>query len=260
MNPWLVAALGAAASIALGAAWARARRRGARLERLLERSTGDLQNLRNSFSRFVPESVIEDVIARGVRAHGEKREVTVLFSDLVGFTALSESVEPSVLVRILNGYFERMSRVIADHRGHVSKFIGDGILAFFGALDPNPWQSNDAVAAALAMRQALADYNRELAAEALPTLALGIGLHRGDGVAGLIGSHELIEFTVVGATVNIAARVQELTRQFDADILLTDAVQRHLDPRYAIQELPPTTVKGVEHPLVLFALAAQPAI
>jgi len=254
MSAGLVGALVAAATAVL--LWVRTRRRLGRLERLLERSTADLQSLRSAFGRFAPDAVIEDVIARGVRPHGERREVTVLFCDLVGFTALGESIEPSILVRILNGYFQRMSRVIADHRGHVSKFIGDGILAFFGSIDPNPWQSNDAVAAALAMRQTLAEYNRELVAEGLPELKLGIGLHRGDGVAGLIGSPELIEFTVIGATVNVASRVEELTRQLDIDILFTDTVQQHLDPRIAVRELPPAQVKGVERPVHIFTLAA----
>ena len=84
------------------------------------------------------------------------------------------SVDPTVLVRILNGYFERMSRAITDHRGHLSTLIGDGILALFGALEPNPWQSNDALHAALAMQEEIADYNTELAAEGLPRLALGV--------------------------------------------------------------------------------------
>ena len=91
-------------------------------------------------------------------------------------------------MRVLNGYFERMSRTITEHRGHISTFVGDGILALFGALQPNPWQANDAAHAALAMREALAAYNRELEAQRLPTLAFGVGLHRGVGVAGLAGA------------------------------------------------------------------------
>ena len=137
-----------------------------------------------------------------------------------------------VLVRIVNGYFQRMSDAITDHRGHVSTFIGDGVLALFGALAPNPWQANDAVHAALAMRAALADYNRELAAEGLPRLAIGVGLQRGTGVAGLVGSSDLMEFAFVGRTVNVAARVQELTRQYDTDIILTEHVRKQLDPRF----------------------------
>jgi adenylate cyclase len=153
-----------------------------------------------------------------------------------------------------NGYFERMSRAISDHRGHVSTFIGDGILALFGALESNSWQGNDAVHAALAMRAELEEYNRELVAEGLPELSIGIGLQRGTGVAGLVGSKDLMEFAFVGRTVNIAARVQELTRQYPADVILTDALQRTLDSRFVLRELAPAQVKGVAEPLVICAV------
>ena len=157
-------------------------------------------------------------------------------------------------MRILNGYFERMSAAISEHRGHVSTFIGDGILAFFGALSPNPWQGDDAVRAALAMRAALEAYNLELDEESLPRLSIGIGLQRGTGVAGLVGSRDLMEFAFVGRTVNVAARVQELTRQYPADIILTSAVRERIDPRFELDPLPATQVKGVAKPLELYAL------
>ena len=236
-----------------GLLW-RAYAESARLRRRLRAAATDLQNLQMSFSRFAPDEVIERVISDGVTSRGEKKEVTVLFADLVGFTALSEQVEPSVLVRILNGYFERMSRAISEHRGHVSTFIGDGILALFGALAPNPWQANDAAHAALAMRVELEDYNRELLSEGLPTLSVGIGLQRGTGVAGLVGSTDLMEFTFVGRTVNVAARVQELTRVYPADIIVTLAVQDGLDPRFVLHPLPATEVKGVADPLEIYAV------
>lgn len=225
-----------------------------RLRARLESAASDLQNLQHAFSRFAPDEVIERVIAYGLEDFGEKKEVTALFVDLEGFTALAESADPSVLVRILNGYFERMSRAISEHRGHVSKFIGDGILAFFGALTPNPWQGNDAVHAALAMRKALTGYNRELAADGLPALAAGVGIERGAGIAGLVGSHDLKEFTVVGRTVNVAARVQDLTRQYGVDIIVTRSIAEGLDPRFRLRPLPPTRVKGVANPVAIYAV------
>jgi class 3 adenylate cyclase len=167
---------------------------------------------------------------------------------------MSEKLDPALLVQILNGYFEEMSRAITTHRGHVSKFIGDGIMALFGALDPNPWHTNDAVHAALAMRTALADYNQRLTARGLPALALGIGVHRGQVVAGVIGSAQLMEYTVIGANVNLAARVESATRSHDVDILITRAVRDALDPRFALREMPPITAKGVSEPVVTFAV------
>lgn len=250
---WLAIALGVSTAVAL-ALLARARREQRQLRERIESATRELQNLQMSFSRFTPEEVIERVIAEGIDDRGEKKEVTVLFADIMGFTALSEAVEPSVLLRILNGYFERMSEAIAKHRGHVATFIGDGLLAFFGAHAPNPWQANDAVHAALEMRASLTSYNEELEREGLPTLRIGVGLHRGTGVAGLVGSSDLKEFAFVGRTVNVAARVQDLTRSYDADIILTDALRESLDPRFALKGLPDTGVKGVTDPLVIHSV------
>jgi len=224
-----------------------------RLRGRLERAAEELQQLQQSFRRFAPGEVIEGMI-QGTPSAPEKREVTVLFADLVGFTALSEQLAPAVLVRVLNGYFDRMSHAITDHRGHVSKFIGDGILALFGALQPNPWQADDAVRAALAMRTALAEYNETLAAEGLPELAIGIGIERGPVIAGLIGTPDLMEFTVVGQTVNLAARVQTATRAHDADILVTENVRAALDRQIVVRALPPALMKGVTEPVAIWAV------
>jgi adenylate cyclase len=250
----LLAGFAIALLIALGLVAARGARKTRALSERLERAALELQRLQMAFSRFAPDHVIERIIADGSEGIGEKKEVTVLFSDLVGFTALSESVEPVLLVRILNGYFERMSAAITEHHGYISTFIGDGILALFGAMAPNPWQGNDAAEAALAMREALAAYNEELAAEGLPSLSIGIGLHRGTGVAGVVGSAELKQFAFIGRTVNVAARAQDLTRSFAADIILTDSVRQGLDRRFVLSALPETAVKGVERPLSIFAL------
>jgi adenylate cyclase len=248
-------AIGAALVIAfLGLALWRSHRQTLALRRRIEATACDLEALQTSFTRFAPDEVVERIIASGVSADGEGKEVTALFGDLVGFTALSESVDPPVLLRILNGYFERMSRAITENRGHVSTFVGDGILAFFGALRPNPWQANDAVHAALAMRRELADYNEELSAEGLPPLAIGVGIHRGVGVAGLVGSRELMQFAFVGRIVNLAARVQDLTRQLDADILVTGEVQKELDPRFSLRPLAPMPVRGISEPVATFAV------
>jgi class 3 adenylate cyclase len=161
---------------------------------------------------------------------------------------MSERLEPAVLARVLNGYFQRMSDAIHEHGGHVSTFVGDGILAFFGALQPNPWQCNDAVCAALAMRAAIRDYNDELARDGLPPLAVGIGIHRGPGLAGLVGSRERMEYAFVGP------RVQALTRIHKVDILVTEALREHLDPRFVLEPMPPEPVKGIEEPVVTYAV------
>ncbi len=250
-----VLALGLAALAALFAAlWVRARRANSLARTRLSAASAELERLQNAFERFAPMELVERVVQSGVPTSGERKEVTVLFADLVSFTPTAESVDPSALVRILNGYFERMSRAITAHQGHISTLIGDGILALFGALEANPWQTDDAARAALAMRAELATYNAELAAEGLPKLTLAIGVHRGVGIAGLVGSPELMQFTVVGTVVSVAARVQTLTREHGVDILLTAAAQRALDPRFTARPLPARALKGISEPVEIFAL------
>ena len=234
--------------------WRRAHADASRLRERLETAAMELQRLQMSFARFAPQEVVDRIAASGVPTAAEKKDVTILFADLVSFTRLGEQLPPDVLVRVLNDYFARMSRVLTEHRGHVSKFIGDGLLALFGALEANPWQANDAVRAALAMRVELERYNQKLAAEGLPRLAFGVGVHRGVAVAGIVGSHELMEFTVIGNSVNIASRVEHLTRQHGVDILVTDAVRQGLDPRFELRELPAVAIRGISEPMRTFAV------
>jgi len=246
--------LAVATAVALGAyAW-RLRRRADLLERRVQTATRELESLEQAFVRFAPHEVVERIIAEGAATDAETKELTILFADLKGFTAIAEGLEPARLVVLLNGYFERMGRAIAGHRGHLAKFIGDGLLALFGALEPNPWQTDDALHAAVAMRAALADYNRELRAEGLPVLAAGIGIHRGSVVAGVLGTSQIKEYGVIGRAVNLASRVEDLTRVHGADILVTDAVRRQCDPRFRFRALPAVEAKGIPEPLATFAL------
>jgi len=245
-----------AALAALGIVWRRSQRTTAALERRLGSATRGLEFLQQAFARFAPAEVVEDIIAEGMSTRPEKKDITVVFADLKDFTALAERSDPAILVQVLNGYFERMSETITSNRGHVAKFIGDGILALFGALEPNPWQTNDAVHAALAMRAVLAEYNAELQNDGLEPLAFGIGIHRGTVVAGVIGSAELREYGVIGSTVNVASRVERLTRIHGVDILVTPAARASLDGRFRLRPMPPAEVKGVAEPVETFAVEA----
>ena len=249
-----IAAIVAAALVAAAVYALRADARGRALEQRLAHESRSLESLQQAFARFAPSEVVESIIAQGISTRSETKEITVLFADLKGFTSLAEILEPTQLVTLLNGYFAAMGEVIAAHRGHLSKFIGDGLLALFGALEPNPWQTNDAVHAALAMQRALARYNEGLAAQGVPALAAGIGIHRGPVVAGVVGNAALMEYGVIGRTVNVASRVEGLTRVHDADVLVTDAVRAHLDARFRLRALPAVEVKGLPEPLVTFAV------
>jgi class 3 adenylate cyclase len=243
----------AAGVVALALYAATVARAGAAQARRIAAATHDLESLQHAFSRFAPARVVDD-IAQGHQTTPERKDVTVLFADLKGFTPLAERLDPGVLVEVLNGWLRRMSTVLTAHQGHVAKFIGDGIMALFGALEPNPWQANDAAHAALAMQTALADYNATLVAEGLPALAMGVGIHRGSVVAGVFGSADLVEYGVIGSTVNLASRVEGLTRTLGVDVLVTAAVDDALDRRFRRDPMPPTPVKGVATPIQTFAL------
>jgi class 3 adenylate cyclase len=236
----------------------RQRRHNLRLRAQLEAAKADLQHLQEACSRLAPAGVLQRLIADGVKPGAEpaaeRKVVTALFADLVGYTALSEQLEPAVLARVLNGYFQRMSDAVHEHRGHISTFLGDGILAYYGALQPNPWQCADAVRTALAMRAAIHEYNTELARQGLPPLAVGIGIHRGPGLVGLVGSRERMEYGFIGRTVNLAARVQALTRTHQVDILVTEAVRADLDTCFVLTPMPAELVKGIAEPVVTYAV------
>lgn len=261
--PYALAAAMAVALLALGFAWWRAHRQRAELRMQLDAAADELQRLQSACARLAPAGIVNRLVADGLRAGAElpaeRKVVTALFCDLVGYTAMSERLEPAVLARIVNGYFQRMSDAIHGHGGHVSTFLGDGILAYFGALRPNPWQCADAVRAALAMREAMQAYSAELEREGLGPLALGIGIHRGPGLAGMVGSRERMEYGFVGRTVNLAARVQTLTRTHGVDILVTEAVKGELGPGFDLRVMPPEAVKGIAEPVLTYEVRGRAA-
>jgi class 3 adenylate cyclase len=252
---------GAALLLAVAFAWWQQRRRSLALQRQLDLAAAELQLLQQACARLAPAGVVDRMVADGlhgaVELPAERKVVTALFSDLVGFTAMSEKLEPPVLARILDGYFQRVSDAVHAHSGHVSTWLGDGMLAYFGALRPNPWQCADAVRAALAMCDTLREYNEELAREGLPPLALGIGIHRGPGLSGMIGSRERREYGFVGRTVNLAARVQTLTRTHGVPILVTEAVRSELGDAFELQPMPPEHVKGIDEPVSTWAVLGR---
>lgn len=242
--------------LALAVVLWRQRRRNATLQRQLDLAAAELQQLQQACARLAPAGVVDRMVADGLQAElpFERKVVTALFSDLVGFTAMSEKLEPAVLARILDGYFQRISDAVHAHSGHVSTWLGDGMLAYFGALRPNPWQCADAVRAALAMCATIAEYNAELARDGLPPLALGIGIHRGPGLAGMIGSRERREYGFVGRTVNLAARVQTLTRTHGVQILVTEPVRAEIEDAFVLQAMPAERVKGIDQPVLTWAV------
>jgi adenylate cyclase len=244
--------MGLAALTLLGAVALRGRMRIRRVEGLLTATSAKLENLQLLFGRFVPAEVVERLTGERADFPPERRTVTILFADLRDFTALCDRLDPAVSVNILNGYFQCMSRAIARHHGHLTELIGDGLLALFGALEPNPWQGLDSVLAALEMRAELARYNARLRAESLPELRFGIGIHSGDVIAGIMGAGALNKFGIAGDPINVASRVEGLTKVHQVDLLITGEVRAALDGRFRVRPMPAVPVKGKSEPLVTY--------
>jgi adenylate cyclase len=243
-----------AAVVALSAYALLQRMRLRQLERVHEDTNGRLERLQLHFARFAPDDVVEQLTEAPEGLKASRRTVTVLFADLKGFTALSDRIDPEQMLPVLNGYFRAMTGPVVEHHGRVTELIGDGLLALFGALEPNPWQSRDAVLAALAMREALQRYNQSLLERGMPALEMGIGIHRGEVLAGVMGNEELSKFGVVGDAINVASRVQQLTRELDADVLVTESVREELMEQFRLRAMQPALVKGKPEPIVTYSV------
>jgi adenylate cyclase len=190
-----------------------------------------------------------------LRQQAEAREISVLFSDIRGFTALSETTPPEAVVALLNGYFSRQVTVIFAHGGTLDKFIGDAIMAFWGAPVAQADQAARAVSAALAMSAALEELRGELGTIGAE-LEIGIGVHSGSAVVGLIGSSDRLDYTAIGDTVNLASRVEGLTKGV-ARVLVTEATKAAAGDLFAWRDCGVFPVKGREHGVRLFEPSAK---
>jgi adenylate cyclase len=203
------------------------------------------------FGRFVNPHVVRDLLERGgFPKSGQMRQITVLFSDIRGFTSLSETRPPEEIVALLNRYFGRQVEVIFRHGGCLDKFIGDAIMAFWGAPLDDPQHARHAVTAALEMSEALEAFRRELG-EAGAAFDVGIGLNSGPAVVGLIGSENKREYTAIGDTVNLASRIEGLTKGV-ARILVSQETMRLTEGVFQFADRGSFPVKGREQPVRLF--------
>jgi class 3 adenylate cyclase len=217
------------------------------------------QSLRKLFERYVPAPIIRRYLhSEGVDLfRGEESPITVLFLDLRGFTSSSENMDAKDVVSFLNSYFERCSSVVFEGKGHINKYTGDGFLAIFGAPEP----LEDHVRRAFATACRLLEISRTFLLAGKP-IAVGIGIHTGEAILGNIGSRTKIEYTAVGNTVNIAARLQEYTKQLhDYPIIMSGAVREGLvsDPRYAaVRSLGKLKIRGKKEEMEAFGFSLFP--
>ncbi|MBI4225081.1 MAG: adenylate/guanylate cyclase domain-containing protein [Candidatus Sungbacteria bacterium] len=214
------------------------------------------KEIKKLFGKYVSPRVLEEILVdpAKVALGGEEREVTVLFSDIRGFTTLSEKTSPQELVRILNKYFSAMSAEIVNREAVLDKYIGDAIMAFWGAPLDDPLQADHALAAAKGMIAALKKLNEELAAAGDPEIAIGIGIHTGRAVVGNIGSEFRFDYTLIGDTVNVASRLEGLNKEHKTTLIISENTKNKLREPHELRSLGEVSVKGRAEPLHVYTL------
>lgn len=200
--------------------------------------------LKDTFGKYVTRHVAEQILLGKNVLGGETVPVTVFFADIRGFTSISEKMEPKALLDFLNLYFSGMVECVLRHGGVVDKFIGDAIMAVFGAPVPQPDDAERAVRAALDMRAKLVALNADFAQRGLPEIKIGIGVHSGTVVAGNMGHHERMEYTVIGDPVNLASRLESMTKELGVDVLLSEDTYQKVKERIVAEPLQRIRVRG----------------
>ena len=212
--------------------------------------------LRQVFEAHVNKQVTDYVLTRSGRTlrflPGERREVTMLNSDIAGFSALTQSMDAEELVRFLNEYFQRMIRVVLDHGGNIDKFQGDGMLVVFGAPNPMHDHAERALNAALAMVREIDRFNRELVDSGKSAIAVGMGLDTGEVVAGHVGSDDRMEFTLIGVPVNNSAYLSKVR---PARVLMSETTRSHVPEGFRVSDYEPMLLKGAKGPQAIYELA-----
>jgi adenylate cyclase len=215
--------------------------------------------VRDLLGKVVSPAVAAELLRKDVTLGGEEREVTVLFSDLRNFTAMCEALSPQKMLGILNHYFTRMSAIVETHGGVVDKYVGDAMMALFGAPLVNPDDADRAMETALEMCDALDELNRQWHAEGRPTIGLGIGIHTDIVVAGNMGSQTRLNYTVIGDGVNLASRLQGLTKtpEYATRIIISRTTLAKAKGRYQTRRLGEVAVKGKQRSTEIYALLGR---
>ena len=207
---------------------------------------------RANYSRFMPEYVVKQLLENpnSFRLGGVNQTITVLFADIRGFTALSERENPEKVVGLLNRYFSAMTEIIFDHGGTLDKYIGDGLMALFGAPSASPADAMNAVKAAVTMQKRLASLNEELHKAGYGQIAVGIGLHTGEATVGYIGSDKRSEYTAIGDTVNLASRLE--SNALGGQILMSEATAAASGNLIPVNPREPLIVRNRVQPVNVF--------
>lgn len=223
----------------------------ARLGIAFNEMTEGLRKRREIMEKTLSKDVAERLMS-DVRLGGERREVTILFMDVRGFTSMTEGMDPAEVVEMLNGVLDRLARAISRNRGNVNKYLGDGIMAMFGAPTPTPDHAFDAVQAAIEMQKELAAWNASRTVVGKGLLKIGIGVNTGTVLAGNVGSRERLEYTLIGEEVNLASRL--CSKAGPGQIYVSKVAFEKLGGRVAGRAIDPINVKGLSYPVSVFVV------
>ncbi len=214
------------------------------------------RQVKKVFAKYVSPKVLDAILKNpeSVKLGGEEREMTVFFSDIRGFTTISEKTTPTELVRILNEYFTAMTSEVLRTGGVVDKYIGDAIMAFWGAPIDDADHADHAMDAALTMIEKLKVLNEKLKAQGDPQIRIGIGLYSGKAVVGNVGSNDRFDYTVIGDTVNAASRLEGLNKEYKTQIIISETVKAQLKKEYPLICLGSAKVKGRAEPINIYTV------
>jgi len=212
--------------------------------------------LKETFSSYMSEELLEELIENpdSLQLGGEKKELSILFSDIRGFTTISESMSPEQLIILLNRYFTPMTKCVLENKGMLDKYIGDAVMAFFNAPVNVEKHAEAACVCAISMIKKLNVLNEELKEEGIAEIHIGIGLNTAQVIVGNIGSDDKKEYTVIGDGVNLASRVEGLTKSYGVPILITEFTVAKLSDKFIYREMEPVKVKGKDEAVVLYEL------
>lgn len=215
------------------------------------------ERMKDAFGRFVNKEVAERAMRGELKLGGEKKECAVFFSDLRGFTAMSEKMQPEEVVEYLNRYFTLMVDCVDKSGGIVDKFIGDAVMATWGSVSSRGNDTANAIEGALMMRQALMEFNHFNEAHNLPLARFGCGINTGEVISGQIGTSKKMEFTVIGDAVNLASRIESLNKPFATDILISQDAYGRVEGMFEVVKMPAIKVKGKSQPQTIYCVLGK---
>jgi adenylate cyclase len=223
----------------------------------MAKGLGEREKMKEAFGKFVNEELAEMAMKGTIKLGGERKYCAIFFSDIRSFTSISEKLQPEEVVEFLNQYMTEMVKCVKATGGTVDKFIGDAIMATWGALKPLKNETEAAINACIMMRKALIEFNKGRGGHKKPIIKIGCGVNSGYVISGQIGSNERLEYTVIGDAVNLASRIESLNKPFGSDILISEESYRKVKNIFKVEKMPSVKVKGKEDVQIVYAVLGR---